>query len=85
MAICLTESIVSLRRRAASNRSFQEDVLAPFSPAHDVLHGTGILDAQLARHGSIVSAHSELVKSDYKYRGLTLSTFEGLGEAGPVG
>ena len=33
-----------------TTRLLPRDVLAPVSPAHDVVHGTGILDAQLPRH-----------------------------------
>jgi hypothetical protein len=32
--------------------SIQENVLSPVSPAHDVVHRSGILDAHLAGHGA---------------------------------
>ena len=61
----------------------QEDVLAPASPAHDMIHGPRVLDAHLPRHVAILVAQDPSVKLNARPAGLT-SFFYGLdGRRGP--
>ncbi len=52
---------------------FQFHVLPPISPAHDVVHGAGILNAQLARHWRTLPGLERLVKRNDRCYGRPLS------------
>ena len=46
-----------------------EDILALVPSIHDMIHGPGILNAQLARHGQPLPAHAKSVNSDTRIAG----------------
>jgi hypothetical protein len=43
-----------------------EDILAPVPTIHDVIHGTQLLNTQLARHGPILSETGNHVNGNYQ-------------------